>query len=97
MTGEIVKVDLSALDSLSDQLRQFSQDVMAIVASVEAEVSQLHVVWTGAAAEEHNRAHREWAQGAQQMIDGAEHMRKASEATHAAFRTVMQSNKALFS
>lgn len=92
-----VTVQLQTLDDVVSKLGAFGSDITAQLDELEQRVARLHVQWSGASATAHRKAHGEWSEGARQMAEGVDRMRRAASSAHAAFTDAARQNKSLFS
>ncbi|MEU2038968.1 WXG100 family type VII secretion target [Nocardia niwae] len=85
-------VDLNHLDVVTARIAGlvgFTEDTFT---GVEQRVNALHRNWTGAAADAHAEAHRDWVEGAADVRDGIAAMRAAAAAAHAAYSAAITTN-----
>jgi WXG100 family type VII secretion target len=71
-------VDLELLAAHAEEARRFGDQVEQALSRLHAVVEQLHVTWTGRAADAHRRAHQGWTSGAREMRDGLRGMTQAA-------------------
>jgi len=88
--------DLDELDAIMARLRGLVAFVDEQLPQIDTRVQQMHDPegdgWSGAAADEHARAHQQWAQGATRMRDGLARMQEAAQAAHTAYSDALAAN-----
>ena len=92
-----VTVQLQTLDDVVSKLGVFGSDITAHLDELEQRVARLHFQWSGASATAQRKAHEEWSEGARQMAEGVERMRRAAAEAHAAFADAARQNRSMFS
>lgn len=85
-------VDLSRLADLIDQLSSLDRHLEQALHEAGRRVDELHVSWSGAAAEAHRAAHDEWALGAEDMRAGLATMRAVATTAHANYTSAVATN-----
>ncbi|MGV9611369.1 WXG100 family type VII secretion target [Nocardia xishanensis] len=86
------RVDLAHLDEVTARIAGLHGFVTESLREIEERIAATQASWTGAAADAHAEAHREWTQAATQMAEGIDTMRAAAAAAHAAYTTAEQTN-----
>lgn len=84
--------DLPTLLTSAEDLASFDRRVQERVEALEAEMSRLHVVWTGEASVAHREAHRKLMEGFAKMREGASEMKAAVHKAHANYSAAVASN-----
>jgi WXG100 family type VII secretion target len=82
-----VVVRLGALDA----------HLQAVVAQVERRVDELHLTWSGDAAQAQRSAHDEWQRGAAQMRAALATMRSIAASAHANYTAAAAANVQMWS
>ncbi|MFQ6397074.1 WXG100 family type VII secretion target [Nocardia sp. KC 131] len=86
------RVDLDHLDNVTARIAGLSGFLEESLSGVDQRMAAMHLTWSGAAADQHAEAHREWATGAADARDGIELMRKAAVAAHGAYSDGIAAN-----
>jgi ESAT-6 family protein len=89
-------VDIELLQDVVDRMAAFENGLDERLAEVDARISRLHHVWTGAAAAEQARAHREWLAGAQQMREAVAALRAIGATAHANYTAAIAANRQMW-
>jgi ESAT-6 family protein len=89
-------VDTELLQDVVDRMAAFETCLEQQLADVEARVSRLHVAWSGDAAAEHLRAHREWLAGARQMREALATLRAIGATAHANYTAAVAANRQMW-
>ncbi len=90
-------VDIELLQDAVDRMAAFESGLEQRLAEIDARTSRLHQVWTGAAAVEQARAHREWLAGAQQMREAVAALRVVGATAHANYTAAIAANRQMWS
>ncbi|WP_051193189.1 WXG100 family type VII secretion target [Nocardia jiangxiensis] len=75
-------VDLDHLDAVTARIAGLHSFITDSLSGLDSRIAATHQDWTGAAAEKHAEAHREWMKAATEARDGIEAMRAAAETAH---------------
>ena len=86
------RVNLDRLADVVDQLTMFDQRIEAALEDADGRVDKLHTTWSGAAAEQHRRAHADWQRGVAEMRAGLAEMRRNAELAHGNYRSAVTAN-----
>jgi WXG100 family type VII secretion target len=90
-------VDTDELMALVTRIAAFEQRIEAMVVDVDSQVSSLRASWHGSAAAAQADAHRRWAEGAQQMREALEELRRAGKKAHQNYTGAAQANLTMWS
>lgn len=96
LSDNAFQVNLTELDGISQQLKDFVTFLNDSLAGLDQRISALHMTWTGPAATKHAEAHSKWATGAAEVADGIEVMRKAAVTAHQSYNAAMGANLRMF-
>ncbi len=81
--AEEFTVDIDSLAGAVERMAQFSRTAEALLAEIDATVTNLHISWDGEAAKAHQTAHAQWEHGATLMREALERLGRAgSTAQH---------------
>ncbi|MEV0292180.1 WXG100 family type VII secretion target [Nocardia sp. NPDC050710] len=86
------RVDLAHLDEVTAKVVGLEQFLTTSLAELEERIQTVQGTWSGAAADAHAEAHREWAAAAAQVAEGIATMRASAAAAHAAYTTAGETN-----
>ncbi|GAA3657825.1 pore-forming CpnT exporter EsxE [Nocardioides ginsengisoli] len=89
-------VDLERLDATVGDLTAFEAWLDDKLAELERVVAEVHVTWSGQAADAHRQAHREWVDGAREMHQGLREMRRAAQIAHGNYQGAIDANSAMW-
>jgi len=89
-------VDLDRLSATVDSLTADGARLSSLVDGLHTRIAALHLTWSGLAAAEHARAHREWESGFADMRDGLSAMRDAARAAHHHYGEAARLNTSLW-
>ncbi|WP_216894697.1 WXG100 family type VII secretion target [Nocardia alni] len=87
------RVDLEHLDQVTTHIANLRGFVADSLTGLDQRISAAHQQWSGAAAEKHLAAHREWMNAAQRIKDGIETMHTAAKTAHAAYTDGLAANR----
>lgn len=73
------RVDLAGMQSLVDQAADLEKRIEDRLRDIQTRVADLHIGWSGQAAEAHRSASAEWAAGAVEMNTALAELRAALE------------------
>ncbi|MFI9508401.1 WXG100 family type VII secretion target [Nocardia sp. NPDC052566] len=90
------EVDLDHLDQVTARIGGLVGFVTDSLTGLDTRISALHQEWTGATATAHDRAHREWVTGANEVREGVDAMRAAAHTAHQHYSTAIATNRAMF-
>ncbi|MFJ1459321.1 WXG100 family type VII secretion target [Nocardia sp. N2S4-5] len=79
MSGSDFRVDLAGMQLLVDQAGGLEKRIEDRLRDIQARVAELHIGWSGQAAEAHRTASAEWATGAAEMNTALAELRAALE------------------
>ncbi|WP_067884451.1 WXG100 family type VII secretion target [Nocardia vaccinii] len=86
------RVDLDGLQRLIDDTAKLETTIEDLAAEIDKGIEQLHVSWTGAAAEAHRAAHTNRIAAATEMREALSALRGKLAAAHAAYHQVGPTN-----
>lgn len=89
-------VDLDDLDEAIARMTRFQDLLERQIAHLDTTVADLHLTWTGAAAEAQRAAHDEWATGARAMHEGIGDMIAAARLAHANYLAAVTANQEMW-
>lgn len=89
-------VDLDQLLDVVERLAAFEQALLAKLGELDAAVDDLHLGWTGDAADGHRAAHDLWRTGADEMHQAGVRMREAAERAHANYTRAVAANQQMW-
>jgi WXG100 family type VII secretion target len=89
------RVDLEHLDQFTARIAGLYGFVQDSLSGLDQRVTAAHQQWSGAAADRHADAHREWMTAAGEAQDGIYAMRKAAAAAHDSYTAVIAANRKL--
>lgn len=84
-SDDAYRIELAAVQDLVDDLARFATTVDDRIRSLDAQIEELHLVWTGDAAIAHRSAHSQWREGVADIREAIVEIRKAASHSHAAF------------
>lgn len=91
MTGPF-RVRPAQLADVVERLGKLDAQLESVLANVERRVDELHLTWSGEAAQAQRAAHEEWRQGATQMRTGLATMRSIAATAHANYTAAAATN-----
>jgi WXG100 family type VII secretion target len=89
-------VDIELLQDVVDRISAFERNLDGRLAELDARVARLHHVWSGDAAAEQGRAHREWLAGARQMQAAIGTLRRIAGTAHANYSSAIAANRQMW-
>lgn len=96
MSGEFT-VDLDELMELVRRLDDLHEFLDERLRELDRKAGHVHQSsWSGAAAEAHRTAHREWMSAAQEFADGVRQMKRVGDDAHAQYTGAIKANAAMF-
>jgi len=90
--SDAFSVDTDALADTVERMAQFQRSAEALLAEIDATVRNLHISWTGEAAEAHQYAHAQWTGGAALMRDALNRLGRAGAAAGHNYQQVAARN-----
>lgn len=90
------RVDLDELLAFANRLKAFDDRTDELTAAVDRLVMELHMTWTGEAADAHQGAHDEWKTAAQQMREAVTELTDAAHKAHKNYTEVIAINTAMW-
>jgi WXG100 family type VII secretion target len=84
--------DLEAIQAHVDRAQAFVDHLEQTLAHLDQVVDDLHLTWTGQAAEAHRVAHREWTEGARDLKEGLAGMVAAARLAHGNYSGAASAN-----
>lgn len=84
--------DLEAIQAHVDHAQAFVDHLEEALGHLEKVVADLHLTWTGQAADAHRLAHREWVAGARDMTEGLAAMVAAARLAHGNYSSAAATN-----
>lgn len=91
------QVDLDELSRVMSEMQGFERSLRRRLAELESTIENLHMSWTGSAADAHRRAHAELAAGAEEVHRSLSEMREAGEHAHAGYSAAAEANATMWS
>lgn len=85
-------VNLSELASFIDDMASFDATAEKHLRDLDRQVSRLHGMWEGAAADAHRAAHAELLAGIEQMRSALSHLRGAARIAHTNYGEAVGAN-----
>lgn len=85
-------VDLEHLDAVTARIGGLHGFITESLAGLDSRIAAAHQEWTGAAADKHTEAHREWAAAAQEAAEAIAAMRAAARTAHTAYGDTVAAN-----
>ncbi|GAA3710262.1 pore-forming CpnT exporter EsxE [Gordonia hankookensis] len=89
-------VDLAELDGIVTLMRKFGKDAEAICRNVDKVVDNLHVSWTGKAADAHKQAHDRWVEGTREMQSALADLDATGRTAHTNYSAAVAANKGMW-
>ncbi|MGC5258227.1 WXG100 family type VII secretion target [Gordonia sp. DT218] len=89
-------VDLAELDRIVTLMRDFGKDAESLCRNVEKSVANLHVSWTGKAADAHKQAHDRWVEGTREMRSALTDLDGTGRTAHANYSAAVAANKGMW-
>ncbi|WP_067664715.1 WXG100 family type VII secretion target [Nocardia miyunensis] len=86
-------VDLDHLDTVTARIAGLHGFITESLTGLASRIAATHQDWTGAAADKHAEAHREWMKAAGEARDGIEAMHAAAQAAHTAYTDAIAANR----
>ncbi len=86
------RVDLEHLEQVTARVHGLAGFVEDSLAGLDARIATAHQQWSGAAAEEHTAAHRDWMHAATTVQDGIAAMHAAAKTAHDAYTATAAAN-----
>jgi WXG100 family type VII secretion target len=86
------RVDLEHLDQTTARIAGLRGFVAHSLTGLDQRITAAHQQWSGAAADKHAAAYREWMTAAQTVKDGIERMHTAAKAAHTAYTDAVAAN-----
>lgn len=90
--SEQYSVDREGLAERVDDLAAFEAHAEETIKEAEQLAKAFEQLWVSTAAEEHQKAHAEWAKGAQEMRDALAEIRQAAANAHANYTSATAVN-----
>jgi WXG100 family type VII secretion target len=89
-------VEFDLLQEVVDRMAAFESGLEQRLADVDARIARLHQSWSGAAAAEQARAHREWVSGARQMREAIATLRAIGATAHGNYSAAIVANRQMW-
>lgn len=89
-------VDLDELNAVVGDMVAFEDRLRAKLAELDQLVAELHLTWTGQAADAQRSAHARWKAGAEEMHHGLVEMRQAGRRAHANYTAAAEANASMW-
>jgi len=90
-------VHLESLADVVERMAGFERAVEQQAADVAARVDRLHATWTGAAADEHALAHRQWTEGMHELRAAIAALRRIASTAHGNYSAAVSANRRMWS
>ena len=88
----VYRVDLDLLDDNIARMAAFEKSIERRLATLQQEIDDLHLSWTGLAASAQKAAHEQWSKGEAQMRQALVELRKAAEVAHHNYSSAAAAN-----
>lgn len=95
--AEPFQVDTEALAEAVQRMGEYLGYAENMLGEIDSLVGNLHVTWSGEAADAHRQAHRHWAHGAAMMREALGRLTAAGATAHANYTRVMTANLDMWS
>jgi WXG100 family type VII secretion target len=95
--AEAFRVDPEALADAVARMAEYVRYAENMLGDIDSLVTNLHLTWSGEAAEAHVAAHRHWAAGAAMMREALALLKAAGTIAHANYTGVMAANLGMWS
>lgn len=92
MSGNDFRVDLVGMQSLVDKAADLEKRIEDRLAQIQGRVAELHIHWSGQAAEAHHIASEDWVTGAAEMNAALAELRAALDHARSAYLQAGQTN-----
>jgi WXG100 family type VII secretion target len=90
-------VDLDRLDNTVSRLSGLAEFVSEHLGTLDQKSAAVHAgSWSGAAADAHETAHREWAAAAAELVEGIQEMSVAARHAHTQYTAAQSANTHMF-
>lgn len=89
-------VQTEELASVIARMVVFEQHLQQAVENADARVKQMHVTWSGQAAQEHLAAHARWKADAVRMHQALTQMRTIAASAHTNYTATVTTNTAMW-
>lgn len=89
-------VEFARLQAAIDHMAQYQQDVAACLQDVDQTMKRLRATWHGDASESQADAQARWDEGADQMNNALDQLRKIAQQAHANYNDAVKQNKAMW-
>ncbi|WP_067904767.1 WXG100 family type VII secretion target [Nocardia vaccinii] len=89
-------VDLVGLQRLVDDTAKLEATIEDLAAEIDKSIEQLHVTWTGAAADAHRAAHDNRIAAVSEMREALSMLRAKLATAHAAYHRVGPTNQGMW-
>ncbi|MBU3066152.1 WXG100 family type VII secretion target [Nocardia sp. NEAU-G5] len=86
------RVDLEHLDAVTSKVAGLHGFVHDSLTGLDQRITTAHQQWTGATADKHATAHREWMTAAGEVRDGIEALRAAAKTAHESYSDTVTAN-----
>lgn len=90
-------VQTEELDSVIARMARFEEDLAQAIDNADARVQQMHVNWSGEAAEQQRAAHERWQADAVRMHAALRRLRAIAQSAHANYTATVATNSAMWS
>lgn len=95
--AEPFQVDTGVLAEALQRMGEYLRYAENMLSEIDSLVTNLHVTWSGEAAEAHRDAHRHWAHGEAMMREALGQLKTAGTMAHANYTRVMAANLDMWS
>ncbi|MFF0498221.1 WXG100 family type VII secretion target [Nocardia aobensis] len=90
------RVDLVGMQNLIDKAVDFEKRLEDRLSDIRKQVTNLHIDWTGQAAQTHQQASAEWDSGATEMHTALGELRKALDHARSAYHNAGETNHGMW-
>lgn len=84
-SDDAYRIELAAVEKFVDDLARFAATVDDRIGTLDDQIEDLHVGWTGDGAIAHRSAHNQWREGVADIREAIVEIRRAANHSHAAF------------
>lgn len=86
------RVDLDLLDEAITAMDRFGSDADAMLSEIDTHITDLHMSWDSEAAEAQRAAHQKWLDGAGEIRDNLDDLRRIAQRAHANYSSTVDTN-----
>ncbi|MVU81040.1 WXG100 family type VII secretion target [Nocardia sp. ET3-3] len=86
------RVDLDLLDEAITAMTQFGTDAETMLSEIDTHINDLHMSWDSEAAKAQQLAHQKWLDGAQEIRDNLDDLRRIAQRAHTNYSSTVETN-----